>query len=134
MHNLAISELVPMKTVLIVDDNAQWAECLKEYFELNDYQAYVAENGRVALSILDELVPSLILTDMIMPETEGFEFISAVRKNDKDTPIIAMSGGMVGRSEYYLDVAKKIGANKCLDKPFSWQTLNEVLLELFENQ
>jgi DNA-binding response OmpR family regulator len=133
MVGLAMSNPVPEKIVLIVDDNEQWANCLKEYFELNDYEAHVAENGAVGLKLLAECQPSLILTDMIMPETEGFEFISAVRRNDKNIPIIAMSGGMVGRADYYLDVAKKIGANKCLDKPFSWQTLNETLTEVLDN-
>ncbi|MDH5301454.1 MAG: response regulator [Gammaproteobacteria bacterium] len=127
MLNLAMSDAVPERTVLVVDDNVQWGECLREYFEMEGFEVLLAENGKVALEILGNHRPSIIFTDMIMPETEGFEFIIAVRRMDKDIPIIAMSGGLIGRAEYYLDVAKKAGANFCLDKPFSWATLEEVL-------
>ena len=129
MMNVALSGVAPERTVLVVDDNVQWGECLREYFEMEGFEVLLAENGKVALDILSHCRPNIIFTDMIMPETEGFEFIMAVRKNDKNIPIIAMSGGLVGRAEYYLDVAKKAGANFCLDKPFSWTTLDDVLSE-----
>ena len=68
-----------------------------------------------------------------MPEREGVETIVAVRRESPGTPIIAISGGGGGGADY-LAMAKKLGAARALQKPFSVATALRVVDELLSPQ
>jgi DNA-binding NtrC family response regulator len=67
-------------------------------------------------------VVDLVVTDLFMPEQEGLETIGAVRKQHPKLPVIAISGGNVV-SEAMLSVARELGAQEVLEKPFGMDAL-----------
>jgi PAS domain S-box-containing protein len=68
--------------VLIVDDDEPTRQVIRRTLTRQGWQVVEAENGRVALDRLAERVPGLILLDLMMPEMDGFEFLSELRRNE----------------------------------------------------
>jgi DNA-binding response OmpR family regulator len=80
-------------TILIVDDQPANLKILLSFLEHNNFTVRVAENGNRALSILRNYHPDIILLDVIMPGTNGFETCRLIKKNKNsaDIPIIFMT-------------------------------------------
>ena len=110
--------------ILIVDDEEVILETLKVILEGKGYSVNTARNGREALKILEEVSPDLILTDIVMPDMEGMEFISEVARKGRNIPIIVMSGNELGMR--FLKSAKIFGARAALTKPFRVEELIEL--------
>jgi len=93
---------------------------LRDYLRLalepEGYVVLTARNGHDALSYLNGHGVDVVLTDLFMPEMDGIEVISEVRKRSPQVRIIAMSGrpGVVD----YLTVARELGVERTLRKPF----------------
>jgi putative two-component system response regulator len=68
-----------METILVVEDNYLLQIGLKETLEESGFRVLVAENGKRALRIMESSTPDLILSDIAMPEMDGFAFFKAVR-------------------------------------------------------
>jgi CheY-like chemotaxis protein len=79
--------------VLVVDDDPAVRKMVRRMLEKEDWKVVEAENGRHALEILDEAAPSLVLLDLMMPEMDGFEFISELRRNDRwnKVPVVVVT-------------------------------------------
>jgi CheY-like chemotaxis protein len=82
-----------VKTVLIVEDEVDLAEVLREALEMYGYRVVLAHDGREGLVKLASEQPELIITDIMMPLVDGYELIRNVRSNPqtRSIPIIAMS-------------------------------------------
>lgn len=79
------------KTVLVVDDEAEIRESLRDALEDEGYTVALAANGRDALELLPKLLPlSAIILDIIMPNMSGTEFYAAVQADPKlaDIPVL----------------------------------------------
>ncbi len=108
-----------MSAILLVDDDRQVLDVLSEMLRLEGHSVVTAENGVLALEKMRQKVFDLVIADMIMPEKEGLETISDIRRQYAALPIIAISGsGRIG-PEDYLDAARRMGANATLAKPFA---------------
>ena len=108
-----------MAKILVVDDEVQLREILKEVLEDSGHKVILAEDGNKGLKLFTEHLFDLIITDLIMPDKEGLEFITEILKSRPKTKIIAISGGgMVGPTDY-LKTAEMLGAQRSLEKPFS---------------
>jgi CheY-like chemotaxis protein len=106
------------KNILVIDDDAFSRAAVQVLLEDEGYQVSCAVNGRDGLAIFRRLRPDLVVTDLIMPEMEGIETIRTLRSEWPGGSIIAMSGGArVGNADY-LRMAKELGANAVLAKPF----------------
>jgi CheY-like chemotaxis protein len=106
-------------SILVVDDDAGVAGLIFELLAGEDYSVQRAINGREALKMVQDRLPDLIITDLVMPEVDGLEFIAALRRIDMRMPIIAISGGGLVDKRTYLSLAGKMGANAILAKPFA---------------
>ena len=84
-----------------------------------DHTIEIAHNGVEAQKILLDQRFDLIITDIIMPDIDGFELIDHIGSRYSNTKIIAISGGGKIASDLYLTVAERIGAALILKKPFS---------------
>jgi CheY-like chemotaxis protein len=113
-----------MARILIIEDNDADRESLEELLVLAQHNISSAPNGKVAMQILRERRVELVITDMLMPEMDGVETIVALRRDYPDIKIIAVSGGGVVSSGNYLRLAKGLGAQFVLPKPF---TASEIL-------
>lgn len=81
------------KSILIVDDEASIVESLQEILEHEGFDVRVAANGKQALAQLAEALPSVLLTDFMMPVMNGLQLMEAVRERPelRALPIILMS-------------------------------------------
>ena len=79
-----------MKTILVVDDKANVRQLLREYLEEQGYQIFLANNGREGLFAARHEKPDLILLDIMMPEMDGYQFLSTYRR-ESDTPVIVLT-------------------------------------------
>ena len=74
----------------------------------------------------------LVITDLIMPEKEGIETINELRLDFPDIKIIAISGGGNIGADNYLSLAKNLGADMTLSKPFTRDDLTKAVNNLFQ--
>ena len=78
------------------------------------------EHARLVISrLLAEQEFGLVLTDVLMPDKDGIEVISELRRDHPNLPIIAMSGGGRLPRDGYLTIARHLGAHAILQKPFT---------------
>lgn len=91
--------------------------------EAAGHRVACAADGREAVKILAGQTFDLVITDMLMPDSDGLELLASVKKNRAATPVLVMSGGgMIGVGDY-LKVAQKLGAHAVLAKPFTSEAL-----------
>ena len=84
-----------MPRILIIDDERQIRELLRDILEDAGYDVAEAADGQEAIKIQRGEPADLIITDLIMPEKEGIETIRELKQSYPDVRIIAMSGGGV---------------------------------------
>ena len=113
--------LEPQPTILVVDDEPDVRELVKDILESGGYRVATAENGRQARDYAQSQKFKLLIIDLIMPEEEGIETIVTMRQERPALRILAISGS----SGPYLQVARFLGANESLIKPFSCSELLE---------
>lgn len=118
------------KTVLVVDDKAEVRQLLKAGLEDAGYVVATAANGREALEQQRKAPAEVVITDLFMPDTDGFETIQALRANFPGTRIIAMSGDSQRTRHEYLQSAQLIGVDATLRKPIEIATLLKTLESL----
>jgi signal transduction histidine kinase/DNA-binding response OmpR family regulator len=107
------------KSVLVVDDDANIRSVLQQEFTEAGYVVSAAENGRVALEMIRQETPGIVILDVMMPEMNGFD-VAAVLKNDPatmDIPIIILS--IVEDHERGF----KLGVDRYLTKPIDTASL-----------
>jgi CheY-like chemotaxis protein len=109
-----------MALILVVDDDDAVRGLVKKILVKEGHEVLEAPDGQVALRMWEERRPDLILTDIFMPGKEGIETIREIKRQRPSLPIIAMSGGIAGmNSEFTLKLAKGLGADITIPKPFS---------------
>jgi CheY-like chemotaxis protein len=82
-----------VKTILVVDDEYDLLQTICATLELGGYRPVPAGNGRVALKMIAEVQPDLVLTDVMMPYMSGYDLVAAIRAlpGGKDLPAVLMS-------------------------------------------
>lgn len=85
-----------MSDIVIVDDNATILSVLAEIFSQHGYRVRTACDGFVALAVIKDRVPDILLSDLNMPRMSGFELLSIVRRRLPAIAVIAMSAGYSG--------------------------------------
>ncbi len=117
-------------SILVVDDEEQIRSTLKQMLESSGYEVMEAPDGNVALWLFKDKPSDLIITDLIMPEKEGIETIMELKRDYPGVKIIAISGGGTGDPKDYLKLAKQIGADSTLAKPFEKDELLKAIDDL----
>lgn len=113
-----------MLSVLIVDDQVQIRQLIRDALEGAGYHVEEARDGKAGLERYREQFTDLVLMDILMPDQDGLEAIMAFRREFPDSRIIAMTGGTDGIGvPNLLDVATMLGARRTLQKPFELQAL-----------
>ncbi len=100
--------------ILIVDDDEHIAELISLYLIKECYEAEIALTGEEALQLVKSFNPHLILLDIMLPDIDGYEVCTEIRKT-KQTPIIMLSA----KGEVFDKVlGLKLGADDYIIKPF----------------
>jgi signal transduction histidine kinase len=107
--------------ILLVDDNADMRDYVKRLLS-DRWQVETAANGAIALDLIHQQLPDLVLTDVMMPEVDGFQLLQALRADPqtKSIPIILLSARA---GEEATVEGLKAGADDYLIKPFSAREL-----------
>jgi len=116
-----------MQKVLIVDDVDFTRDAACKIVGLCGYEAIEAATKKEAMHHYYDDEPDLVLTDIFMPEEQGFETIQEIRHFDTETPIIAMGAPS---NPLLLDIAHELGAQSTLQKPFRKETLIDEIHKL----
>lgn len=116
------------KKILIVDDEI--AGRLLEYnLEKEGYEVYSATNGKEAIVKAERTKPDLIITDIMMPQMDGFKFLERLRSDTKTRSIPVVFVTARGQAT---DIKKglKLGVNAYITKPFDTQDLLKKIKDL----
>ena len=121
-----------MNLISSVEDNTDIAYYIGSMFKYN-YQVFYARNGADGLLKANELVPDLIITDIMMPEKDGYELCEEIRRSDllNHIPIIIISARTTEEERIK---GIKAGANAYLYKPFNADELKTLAVQLMEQK
>ena len=117
-------------SILIVEDNPDVAHYISQLL-VNDYDIYFASDGREGIEKARELIPDLIITDLMMPGTDGLELCRTIRKDESTNhiPIIVVTAKV---SEEDRIRGLEAGADAYLNKPFNSDELRVRIEKLME--
>ena len=113
-----------MNKILIIEDDLNHLELYKSFLLQSQFKVVTAQNGKEALEILDKQVVDLIITDVMMPEMDGYEFSGLLREAGDETPIL-----MITAKDTFEDKKKgfRIGIDDYMVKPID---VNEMVLRV----
>jgi len=101
--------------ILLVDDEPSIIENLAPFLERSGFEVSTATNGFLALELLNQTEPDLIVSDVLMPEMDGRELLRMLRQDDNWIPVILLT--QVGEA-FERAVALEEGADDYINKPF----------------
>jgi DNA-binding response OmpR family regulator len=116
--------------IVLVEDDADQRLALKLALEQAGYAVREAANGRQGLALQHERASPFLITDIFMPEVDGFELIAGVRREFPGTKIIVISGGGRRTTRDYVSSAELIGVDAALRKPLDVGALLATLKKL----
>lgn len=112
-----------MAKILVVEDSKFQSKMIKKALE-NDHDVTLADNGMEALKSIERDKPDLILSDLVMPEMDGFEFLGKSKELNYQIPIVMLTSDTQ-------DITKEkclaLGAKTVLKKPFKSDNLLEAI-------
>ena len=116
--------------ILVVDDEDGVRQMLVFVLARKGFEVAQASNGNEAMRLYKEREFDVVVTDLIMPDKEGIETILEMRALKRPVRIIAISGG--GRMDHtmHLNLARSVGADRVLSKPFMPDELVAIINEL----
>ncbi len=113
-----------MFNILIVEDDKNLRKLIVTYLKKNDYNTYEATNGEQALNVLDKNYIDLIISDVMMPQMDGFELIKELRASNYKVPILLVTAksDIKDKKQGFL-----LGADDYMVKPIN---MEEMLLRV----
>jgi CheY-like chemotaxis protein len=126
-----------MRRILMVDDDPHICLAVRAWLKRSGFRVSIADGGPNGLVALDNSTFDLMIVDIFMPDMRGFESIRVFHERAPTVPLIAISGyaftGPEASGPDFLRIALRLGATRCLRKPFRPTTLlgviDECLLE-----
>ncbi|MDI9881003.1 response regulator transcription factor [Flectobacillus longus] len=107
--------------ILIAEDESLLLKLLVDKFSREGFDVTGCQNGLEAIDLYDEVQPDIVITDLQMPFSGGYELIFHIRKTrDAQTPIIVLSSTNV---EDKIVSSLELGANDFVEKPFRFNEL-----------
>lgn len=120
---------MPPVRILIVEDERQTVDALRDLFEQNGYETEVALNKQVALAILQERKMDIAIVSTMVQEISGLEIVHEIRKIIPDIPIIVIGNQKSKRIESSFT---KAGANVFIIKPWEPSFVLQAIENLLE--
>lgn len=118
-------------TILVVDDEPAIRLSVSDYLEMSGYSVIVAENGEKALEMLEKYHPHLIVTDVTMPQIDGYELVRKIRQRPEFRllPVVLLTA----RTDTHERIrGYQLGGDVYLPKPFDLDELGAVIRNLLD--
>jgi len=116
-----------MKRVLLIDDDRFYCSHLAEALGncVDDCCVVTAGNGKEAEKVMESSKIDCIITDLDMPEMNGYDFISRTRKSHREIPILAITGAVTPEKDARL---RTLGVPQCIEKQFNTSDMVPLIL------
>lgn len=114
-------------SVLIVDDAAFSRRMLRKYVEAEGYQVLEATNGQQALEMVQQHQPNCILTDLLMPDVDGFQLLQTLREQGWTIPIAVITADIQDTSRQR---GQALGAAGFINKPAKEAEVRQTIRQL----
>ena len=122
-----------MARILVVEDSPTIVSSVEWLLRQNGHEVYVARDGLTALASVRALVPNLVLLDILLPHTNGFEVCTLMRKNPAySSVLVVMMTSLTDEAD--IKRAYSVGANGYITKPFKEANLLETVNEYLTKQ
>ncbi len=120
------------KTLLLAEDNAELRNYLKDYFS-SEYKIIEAVNGKQGVDLAIEHLPDLIVSDLMMPEMDGFELCKIIKENimTSDIPVLLLTASTPMESQIK---GLESGADDYIIKPFNLSLLSLKIKNILANR
>ncbi len=128
VHDIIFQGII-MGTILIVEDDNFLLEALSTVFLRNEATDTIlsAPNGKLAARILQSEKVDLVLTDLIMPEINGFELLEYIQTTKPEIPVFVMAA-----QDYHAEILRSMGAAMFFHKPFKVDEIVNSVNTVFE--
>jgi CheY-like chemotaxis protein len=114
-----MSSKISKGRILVVDDEIELAQTIRDLLTFKNYEVEIAENGIEAQDLLNQKKYDLVISDINMPKMDGMQLLSFINEKYQNTPVIFLSGF----SQYDLKTAQSLGARAILSKPVTTEDL-----------
>ncbi len=118
-----------MIRLLVVDDEVDICDFVKNFFKERDFDVFVAYNGKEALSLVETRKPDIVLLDVKMPVMDGMETLRQIRKTGSDVKIIMVTA--IDDAEK-AEEAKRHGVVEYITKPLLLEQLERTVFTIAE--
>ncbi len=119
-----------MAAILVADDGKGMRDMIRMVLERAGHQVVEAINGNEALAAVRRVALDLVVTDIIMPDCDGIEAITLIKREKPAIKILAISGGGQAHAMDLLTLAPMAGADATLAKPFRTAALLNIIDQL----
>lgn len=119
-----------MKKMLVVDDELEICEFLKNFFEERDFKVLTAYSGYEALDILKTVKPQVVLLDIFMPGMDGMSVLKRIKEIYPDVKVIMVTAI---ETQEKIQEAIRFGADNYITKPLSLEYLEKDVREKVEH-
>jgi len=114
---------------LIIDDESSIRDLMRYTFEPNNIEVIAADNGKAAITLLENNAVDVIITDLLMPTMTGLAFIREMKKRRVSIPIIIITA--YGNNEMVREIIEE-GVFKLIEKPLDFEVLIPIVREALE--
>ena len=112
-------------SILVADDEEGIRNLLRHWLQSQGHTVVLVNSAHEAVRLLKAHTFDLVITDVVMPDGDGFELIAAFRKAQPQARIVAISGGgKYLQGPDCLKIARGLGAHAAVMKPFNWEQLH----------
>ncbi|MDZ7641964.1 MAG: sigma-54 dependent transcriptional regulator [Desulfurivibrio sp.] len=119
------------RKILVVDDEQNMRIALYEALSRSGHQVTLAENGQMALELIEQQPPDLVVTDIRMPEMDGIEMLQQIKARAPELPVVIVTGYATVETAVE---AMKQGAVDYILKPFPVEVIDETVAKIFRQR
>ncbi|MBE9036227.1 response regulator transcription factor [aff. Roholtiella sp. LEGE 12411] len=117
-----------MATILIIDDAAFSRRMLRKYLQIDGYEILEAVNGQEGLEMIKSHQPNCVLTDLLMPDINGFELLKLLKQENLKVPAIIISADIQDSSRQQ---GMELGAVGFINKPAKEDEVRQAVRQIF---
>lgn len=118
--------------LLVIDDDAHLRESLAEVLELDGFECHQAGTAQTGIDAAKKLDPEVVIMDIQLPDSSGFQICQTLRKRSKTTILIMMTGRFLSSEEKKQGF--ELGADEYMSKPFDLTELSARIKQLLSRR